>query len=77
MNKSGPTKSASSVETPAVRVEAHNRDWLEWLCRYTPGRPSGVHVKTSWRDCAAHLAMPPLEVIQRRVEVALCGMKTG
>ena len=62
----------------AVRVEAHDRKRLEQLCRYIT-RPAlsdervqlssagqvELKLKTAWRDGTTHLAMTPLEFMQR------------
>lgn len=32
-----------------------------------------LKLKTSWRDGTTHLVMSPLEAMQRRVELPLCG----
>lgn len=62
----------------AVRVEAHNRKRLEQVCRYIT-RPAlsdervqlnargqvELKLKTPWRDGTTHLAMSPLEFMQR------------
>ena len=62
----------------AVRVEAHDRKWLEQLCRYIT-RPAlsdervqlnaagqvELKLKTPWRDGTTQLVMSPLEIMQR------------
>jgi PAS domain S-box-containing protein len=70
----------------AVRVEAHDRKRLEQLCRCIT-RPALANkrvqtnaagqvvlkLKTPWRDGTTHLAMSPLEFIQRHNDWRLCG----
>jgi hypothetical protein len=62
----------------AVRVQAHERERLEQLCRYIT-RPAlsdervelnaagqvELKLKTPWRDGTTHLVMSPLEFMQR------------
>lgn len=62
----------------AVRVQAHDRNRLEQLCRYI-ARPAlsdervqinaagqvELKLKTPWRDGTTHLIMSPLEFMRR------------
>lgn len=71
----------------AVRVEAHDRNRLEQLCRYIT-RPAlseerihlnavgqvALNFKTPWRDGATHLAMSLLEFMQQFVTLGPCPM---
>ena len=67
----------------AVRVEVHDRKWLEQLCRYIT-RPAlsdervqlntadqvKLKLKTLWRDGTTHLVMSPLDFMQRQAALA-------
>jgi hypothetical protein len=72
----------------AVRIEAHDRQALEQLCRYIT-RPALANervqtnaagqvvlkLKTTWRDGTTHLVMSPLEFMQRHIDGQLCGIE--
>jgi hypothetical protein len=74
--------STATVQHAEVRVESHDRKWLEQLCCYFT-RPAlsdervqlnaagqvELKLKAPWRDGTTHLIMTPLEFMQRLAAV--------